>query len=154
ASAGSSRRSPSSGRNSYSAGGDVSPPRYMTLSLPSRSSPSFMPRIEPSASPSGFSWVTSRKRSWARIASATAARSVVVGVLLVVGLGGFGGEVVDQLAHPYAPLDRRIVFEGELRGPLQLQLVRDRRLQDSVGGREALERRVALPLPAEDAHVD
>src|SRR5438270_8802426 len=122
-----------------------------------------MARIDPSASPSGFSCVTRRKRSWPRIASGTWARSVV-GVVLIVrvgwfgwgwfGWGWFGGEVVDQLRQPHTSLDRRIVFEGELRGPLELQLVRDRGLEDAVRRREAAKRRVPLALAAEDADVD
>ena len=115
-------------------GGAVWPARYMTLSLPSSSSASFAPRIEPSASPSGFSCVTRRKRSWARIASATAARSLV-GVGFIVGR--LGSEVVDQLRHAHSSLDRRIVFERQLRGPLQLQLAPDRRLEDAVRRRES-----------------
>src|SRR5262249_43316632 len=153
ASGGKSRRSSSSARKAYSVGGSVSPPRYMTLSLPSRSSASLAPRIDPSASPSGFSCVTRRKRSCARIASATRARSVV-GVFIVVLGWLVGGEVVDQLRHPHPTLDRLIVFEGELRGPLELELVRDRRLEDAVRSCEASQRRVALLLSAEDADVD
>src|SRR6476646_6655842 len=154
ASAGSSRCSSSSGRKAYSAGGSVSPPRYMTLSLPRRSSPSLAPRIDPSASPSGFSCVTSRKRSWLRIASATAARSAVGGVLIVVGVVGPGSEVVDQLRHPHPLLDGRIVFEGELRSPLELELVRDLGLEDAARRRQAAERRVALPRAPAHADVD
>src|SRR2546423_2084296 len=114
-----------------------SPPRNMTLSLPSASSPSFSARIDPSASPSGFSCVTRRKRSRSRRASATAPSSFV------------GGELIDQLRHPHPPLDRRIVLEGQLGGPLHSQLSRDSRLQDAVGGRQTGERRLALALRPE-----
>src|SRR6478672_12426032 len=95
----------------------------MTLSLPSWSRASFIASNEPSASPSGFSWVTSRKRSFERIASATACRSLVVCIW---------GELIDQLGHPDPALDRRIVFERQLGGPLHSQLSRHASLQDAV----------------------
>src|SRR5579885_381663 len=149
ASAGSSRRSSPSGRKSYSAGRSVAPPRYMTASLPSTSRASFMPRREPRASPSGFSCVTSRKRSCERIASATAASSVVVDACIVLP-----SEVIDQLRQPHPPLDGGIVFEGELRGPLELQLARHPCLQHAVGGGEPPQRARARLLAAEDTDED
>src|SRR4026209_2238560 len=91
----------------------------MTVSLPSWSRASLVASSDPSASPSGFSWVTSRKRSCERTASATACRSLVVCVW---------GELIDQLGHPDAALDRRIVFEGQLGSPLHSQLARHARL--------------------------
>src|SRR5512132_803879 len=99
----------------------------MTLSLPSWSSASFVASSEPRASPSGFSWVTSRKRSCDRSASATACRSLVFWLW---------GELIDQLGHADPALDRGIVFEGQLRSPLQSQLLRETRLQDTVGRRQ------------------
>ena len=54
---------------SYSAGSGTVPNRYMTASFPSWSNASFAASNEPSASPSGFSCVVRRNRSWARIAS-------------------------------------------------------------------------------------
>src|SRR5262245_26985008 len=118
------------------------PPRNMTTSLPSRSRPSFIPRIEPSASPSGFSWVTRRMRSWARTASTTAATSFI------------RRELVDELRHPHASFHRRIVFEGQLRSPLETQLPCDARLEHAVGGGEAGQALLALPLRPEDADED
>src|SRR5215510_10295763 len=115
----------------------------MTLSLLSWSSASFSARIEPSASPSGFSWVTSRKRSCERIASATASTSLVV-----------WGELIDQLRHADPTLDRRIVLEGELRRPLQAQLTRHAPLEDAVGGLEPGQAFLLLALGPEDADVD
>ena len=50
-------------------------------------------------------------------------------------------ELVDQRRHPDAALDRRIVFEGQLRRPLQAELARDPRLHDAVRGLEAGEGR-------------
>src|ERR671933_2028779 len=98
----------------------------MIASLPMAASASLSAGSDPSASPSGFSCVTSRKRSCARIASATAPTSLVV-----------WGELIDQLRHADPALDGRIVFEGELRRPLHPQLAADPRLQDAVGGCEA-----------------
>src|SRR4051794_14326429 len=112
------------------------------LSFPSASSASFAAKIEPKASPSGFSWVTSRKRSCARIASATAASSLLT------------GEIVHQLAHADALLHGSIVFEGQLRGPPEPELAREPRLEDAVGGGQALERGDALALRPEDADED
>src|SRR5438132_3096479 len=115
----------------------------MTTSLPSWRSASVIDRSEPSASPSGFSWVVTRKRSLARSASATACRSVVVP----------WGELIDELGHAHAALDRRIVLECQLRGPLHPELPSKARLQHSVRGFESAEARCALLLGAEDADV-
>src|SRR3954471_5674812 len=101
------------------------------MSLPSASSASLVASSEPRASPSGFSWVTSRKRSFERRASATACRSLVVWVW---------GELIDQLGHADPALDGRIVFEGQLWSPLHSQLARHARLQDPVGGRQSVAR--------------
>src|SRR5262245_12657800 len=94
----------------------------MTASLPSWSSASLVARSEPSASPSGFSCVVTTKRSWSRIASATAVNSLAV----------VWGELIDQFRHANPALDRGIVFEGQLGGPLQAQLAREPRLQHRV----------------------
>src|SRR3954468_14249244 len=116
----------------------------MTTSLPSDSSASFVASSEPSASPSGFSWVVTRKRSCPRIASATASRSGVV-----------WGELIDQLRHADAALDALIVFEGQLRGALHPELPREPRLEHAVRRLEGCERPLALALGAEhrDEHV-
>src|ERR1041384_46328 len=98
---------------------------YIAESLPSVSRASFIARIEPSASPSGFSCVTSRKRSFARIASATATRSLAI-----------GRELVDQLAHANPLLHRSIVFERQLGSSLHSELVREPRRQNAVRGRK------------------
>src|SRR5437764_3677347 len=112
------------------------------VSLPSWSRASLAARSEPSASPSGFSWVVSRNRSCARSASATAARSFV------------SGELIDELCHADPSLDRRIVLEGQLRGPLHSQLASDPRLEDTVRRGEPGQRALALALGAEDADED
>ena len=56
-------------------GSGTSPDRNMVTSLPSARSAIVVASSEPSASPSGFSWVATRKRSCSRIASATRVRS-------------------------------------------------------------------------------
>src|SRR5207244_7597543 len=121
------RASPSKGMNEYSRGRGESPARYITVSLPSWRSASVVASSEPRASPSGFSCVTTRKRSCARSASATASRSLVV-----------WGELIDQLCHAHAALDRRIVLEGQLRGPLHSKLACKSSLQQAMCGGECL----------------
>src|SRR5215475_6252886 len=110
----------------------------MTTSFPSARRPRAAPSIEPRASPSGFSCVTTRKRSCPARASTTASKSVVnvAGSFCVWVIRGvvFRGELVDQLRHVHAALDRRIVFEDEDRRPLHSQLPGEARLQNAVGG--------------------
>src|SRR5919205_4510702 len=115
----------------------------MTVSLPSWSSASFIARMEPSASPSGFSWVTTRKRSSARHGPATAATSLVV-----------WGELIDQLRHADPALDCRIVFERELGRPLHAELAGEPALQDAVRRLEAGEACRPSFFAPEHAHVD
>src|SRR5436190_12048810 len=143
ASAGGSRRSSSKGMNEYSSGSGASPYRYIAVSLPSESSASFVARIEPRASPSGFSCVTRRKRSWERSASATACKSLVF--LL-------WGELIDELRHADPTLDRRIVFERQLGSPLHSQLAGQAGLEQPMCRREPGQRLLALRLGAEHAH--
>src|SRR5207253_5795238 len=126
--------------------------RGMAASLPSGGRGGVAAIIEPGASPLGFSCVATTKRSWLRIARATATRSllVVVAWLIVGNVEKVGRELVDQLRHPDALLDGRIVCERQLRCPLQLELARDTRLQHAVGGLEPGERGAPLPFAAED----
>src|SRR5262245_2258644 len=77
ASSGTLRGRSSRGIHEYSRGSGASPARYMTESLPSWSSANFIAKRDPSASPSGFSWVVTRKRSCARIASAVSVMTVM-----------------------------------------------------------------------------
>src|SRR4051812_4312098 len=132
------------GMNPYSPGSGASPQRTMTESLPNWSSASFIPSSEPRASPSGFSWVVIRKRSWSRIASATAARSLAV----------VWGEFIDELRHADPALDRRIVLEGQLGCSLQMQLARETRLQHGMRGLQSGECLHTLPLRSEHGHED
>src|SRR5437868_7136358 len=144
-SSGQRRRSSASGMKAYSPGRGASPNRTMRASLPRWSRASFMASNEPSASPSGFSWVVTRKRSWLRIASATAVSSVAV----------VWGEFIDQLRHADPALDRRIVLERQLRSSFQAQLTRDARLQDRVRRLQSGDRLRALSLGPEhgDEHA-
>src|SRR6266496_1045625 len=145
-SAGSSRYSSSSGMNAYSPGSGACPARYMYASFPSMRSARVSASSEPSASPSGFSCVVTRNRSCDRSASATAARSV--GGVVV------WSELIDQLRHAYAMLDRRIVLERQLRRSFQPQLTRDVSLQDTMRRFQARERLLALAFRAEHTDED
>src|SRR5918999_4654376 len=147
ASSGRERRMPSSCMNVYSCGSGVSPERYMTTSLPSCSSASFMARIDPSESPSGFSCVVIRKRSWDRTASATSRRSVVPFVFA-------WRELIYESREPNAPLYRRIVLEHQLWSSLETELSVHPALKDAVRRFEALEGVGALRLRSQHAHVD
>src|ERR1700747_2456259 len=133
--------------NAYSRGTGAAPERYITTSLPTCRRPSVVASSEPRASPSGFSCVTTRKRSPSRSPATTACRSLDVCVIL-------GCELIDQAANPHTVLDRRIVLEGQLRSSLQPQLACEARLPQPVSGVETAERRRAFPLRAEHADED
>src|SRR5690349_13334109 len=135
-SSGQRRCSSASSMKAYSPGSGASPTRTITASFPSWSSASFVASSDPSASPSGFSCVVMTKRSWLRIASATAASSLAV----------VWCEFIDQFRHADPALDRRIVCELELRGSLQPQLACDLRLKDGMCGLQGGERPFLLPL--------
>src|SRR3954451_3357204 len=117
----------------------------MTLSLPSAVSTLCMPTSEPSASPSGFSWVTSTKRCAERISARTCSREEVPPFSLIAGhlaqdlldaRGALGGVVIDELEGGRA---------------LHPQLAAHARLQDPVGGLQPRQRRLALLVGAQDA---
>src|SRR5918994_2565630 len=146
ASSGTVRSSSSRGMKEYSPGSGASPTRSIVASLPSWSSASFSASIDPRASPSGFSCVVTRKRSPPRITSAACASSVSIVVVW--------GEFIDQQGHSDPPLDRRIVFEGQLRRPLHPEFLCELRLQDSVCRLEALQALLTLPLGAEHRDED
>src|SRR5438876_411946 len=84
-----------------------------------------------------------RNRSCDRIASATAVTSLVV-----------WGELIDQLRHADPALDGRIVFERELRCPLQPQLAGETALEDAMRRLQRGQTLLLLLLGAEDADVD
>src|SRR5215211_2314508 len=144
---GSCRFNSPSGMNVYSPGSGACPARYMYASLPSWRSASVVASSDPSASPSGFSCVVTRKRSRVRSASTTASRSASCVVVL-------WDELIDQLRHSNALCDRGIVFERQLRRSLEPHLGRDASLQHPVRRRESRKRLLALSVRAEDAHED
>src|SRR6266536_1122847 len=147
AQSGTVRFSSSRGMNAYSPGSGAWPARYMYAALPSCRSASVAASSEPSASPSGFSCVVTRKRSCERSASTTASRSAFWFVVVC-------DELIDQLRHANALFDRRIVLERHLRRALQPQLARDPPLQHPVRGLEPDHRLLALARGAEDADED
>ena len=137
-------RAPARSRNAYSPGSGAGPASTMTLSLPSSRSARCIASSEPSASPSGFSCEVTTKRSWPRRASTTALH--VSRLRHRSGLFGAGVELVDQLRHPDAVLDRRDrIAKSELRRPPQMELAVDARLQDAGRARRA-RRGVREPL--------
>ena len=140
------RTIPAKSMNSYSFGIGTSPKRYMSASLPSSRRANVMARSEPRASPSGFSWVVTMKRSLLRRASATAARSAS-GVFVVV-------ELIDEPGEARTPLHRRIVLKRQLWGSLQMELAVHATLEDAVRGLQAGEGGVALLRGPEHAHID
>src|SRR4051794_35465438 len=139
------RTIPAKSMNSYSFGMGTSPKRYMSASLPSSRSANVMARSEPRASPSGFSWVVTMKRSLLRRASATAARSASVVFVFV--------ELIDEPGEAHPPLYRRIVLKRQLWGSLQMELPVHAALKDAVGRLQTGEGRVALLRGSEHAHV-
>src|SRR6202795_5315720 len=130
--------------NPYSPGSGASPCSTITVSLPSCWRARFAARSEPRASPSGFSCVVRTKRSFSRIAFATAAKSLAV----------VWGELIDQLCHADPTFDRRIVLEGQLGSAFHAQLARKLGLQQGVGCLEAVDGLCPLSLGAEDGDVD
>src|SRR5262245_581024 len=98
----------------------------MVVSFPSCARARCMASSDPSASPSGCSCEVTRNRSPARSVSTTAAMSLFV---VIARLFGAGIQGVDQLGHPDALLDRLIVLEDQLRGPPEMELLVDLRLQ-------------------------
>src|SRR6188472_3828866 len=143
ASGGADRRSPraSSSRNAYSPGSGATPPSTITESFPSASSARWVASNDPRASPSGLSCEVTMKRSCRRRASTTALVSVGC---IVVSVGR--RELVDEVRHANAVLDRAIVDELEVRGPAQLELAVDPRLEHAGRAVERLERALALFL--------
>jgi hypothetical protein len=105
-----------------------------------------MARSDPRASPSGFSWVVTMKRSWLRRTSATAARSTAV---VFVGI-----ELIDEPGEARTPLNRRIVLKRQLWGSLQMELAVHVALEDTVRGLQAGEGGIPLLRGSEHADID
>src|ERR1700729_1820568 len=92
------------------------------LSWPSAFKTCCIATSEPSASPSGCSWVTTTSLQAPRRVSMTAARpaSTALGSLTLLILGDL---FPDQLRDPQAAIDRVVVIEGQRRGVLEPQSV-------------------------------
>ena len=128
-STGGSWNTSSSGRKRYSTGsGNSFAARNITESLPSCWSSLCVASSEPSASPSGPSWVVSRNRSAARISSATSASVASVRCATAAG----ASLILEQPRDPHAPLRRLVVVEGQRRGALDPHLACDGRLQHAM----------------------
>src|SRR5262245_2868934 len=154
-SSGSSRSTSSRPMKSNSAGMLAEPDRYMSASLPSSRRPSAIASIEPSASPSGFSCATTRKRSFEVSAASTPSRSVdAFSFVSCVIRSAPRRYLVNELRHADAAFHGRIVFKREVWSPLEPELTSDTALQVGMGGFEPLERRLLLALVAEHRDVD
>src|SRR5438105_4852831 len=145
---GGTARTLSSGRNSYSCGsGRSRSSMNAALSLPMASRISCIATSDPSASPSGFSCVTtisfcaerSSSRAWSRAER--------------FPFSGITDLPVDQPRDAVRPLDRLVVLEHQRRRALEGQLGGDHALEETMGGTQPLERRCSGRLVAEDAHV-
>src|SRR5581483_929895 len=115
-----------------------------TASPPSARSASVIPCSEPRASPSGFSCVTTTKRSCSRSASTTALSSDI----LCPVLRQIRDELVDQPRHADPSFDRVIVGERQRGRPPKGQLTAELRLQHAVRRLEPGERGAALARAA------
>src|SRR5215218_91804 len=114
----------------------------ITESLPRMRRTPCIAMSEPSASPSGFSWVTSTKRSAERSASSTCSR-----VEEKVSV------VIEQLFHPHRAVGRVVVVELERRCALHPQLRAHAALEHAARRLQALQRLGPLVLPAQDGDV-
>src|SRR6266542_1532246 len=148
-SAGASWNTSSRGRNWYSTGsGNSFAARNITESLPSCSRMWCIASSEPRASPSGASWVVSRKRSFARSSWAMSASDASVRRTTAVA-----SLILEQPREADAPFGCIVVVEGQRRSALDPHLARDRSLEDAVRGTQPGERGLALGLAAQHAHV-
>src|SRR5882757_7025575 len=139
--------SPGGARNRYSLGsGRSRSPTNGLLSLPSAVRISCIAASEPSASPSGFSWVTTISLSAERSAPSTCSRFELDPFSVICRLP-------QQFVDPRGVVDRVVVLERQLRRALQRQLRRDPRLQEPVRRAQALDRLGASVLVSEHAHI-
>ena len=150
-SGGARRSSPraSSSRNAYSSGSGWAPPSTITESFPRASSARCVASSDPSASPSGLSCDVTTKRWWREeprrprschsAASSSPSRGASSSIRCVIRT---------------PVLDRAIVDELEVRGPPELELAIDPRLEHPGGAFERHEGARPLLLRAEDAEPD
>src|SRR5918992_1477547 len=130
----------------YSHGrGNSSGDMNMTVSLPSCLRIQCMASSEPSASPSGFSWVVRSSLSAWRSSSTTWPCSVATGGIRVF---------FQKLADSHPPINRLVIEELQGRCPLEAKFGGDRPLQKTVGGTQARERRSPLILPTQHTYVN
>ena len=147
-SSGGSVTAPSSAKKRYSCGsGNSSAAINITESLPSARSTPCIATSEPSASPSGCSWVTSTKRSSSRIRASTCSRAAAS----PRGVAHRDRRSREQLLDAQRAVGRLVVDELERRRALQAQLARDPAPAGSRGrcaGRRACPRAPAARLAA------
>src|ERR1700744_4862402 len=145
--------SPSSCRKWYSYGSGNSPSAMnIRQSLPTAVSRCWVATSDPSASPSGFSWVTTISFADPRSPSSAACRpersigSTRLPLVIVVILR-------EQFSDPHSTVDRFVVVERERRRVLQSQLGGETLLQIAVRRAQALKAVLATSVVAEDAYV-
>ena len=146
------RPPPGAGSGTRPASGNSFAARNITESLPSCASMWCSASSEPSASPSGPSWVVSRKRSPARSSSATSVERTRRCARRLAATASLTRRAAWQTRTPRSR--RLVVVEAQGRGALDPHLAGDRRLEHAVRGGEPRERRLALGLVAEHADVD
>src|ERR1019366_82320 len=78
------------------------------------------PSIDPRASPSGLTWQA--RATWCAPRTAAAARTSSVSLIAVLPASASRGQAAQDLLHPLAPLDRRILPEVQFGKVLQAHL--------------------------------
>src|ERR1035437_863358 len=148
---------PSSDRKRYSSGtGRSRASMNIRQSLPIVVRISRIATSEPSASPSGFSCVTTTSFSAARSSSSTRSRSDRSPFSAIFGLPADRrlAPGVQQLGDSHPAVDRRVIFEADRRRMLEFQLAGHTVLEESVRRAEALHALRSRQLVAEHADVD
>ena len=124
----------------------------MSASLPSVWRISCIAIRLPSASPSGFSWVTTTNFS---ASTQRGERLLALGSGAVFSHRSPASAVSSSsCGDPHAAIDGWVVDERERRRVLERQLGGDAPLEEAVRGAQPLEARLPLSLVAEHAHVD
>src|SRR5579884_84691 len=121
----------------------------ITLSLPSVVRISCIATSDPSASPSGFSWVTTTSLGAPRSSSSTSSRLARSPFSAMI-LPRF---VAKELGDPHPAVHRFVVLKGQRRRVLERQLRGQHALQEPVRGAQAREALGALLLVSENAHI-
>src|SRR5579862_1110352 len=146
-------RTSSSPRKRYSWGsGNSRASMNAGLSLPRAVRISRIATSEPSASPSGFSWVTTISLLAERSSSSACSRLErfpFSGTWTAVHVG----PTIEQFGEPSRALHRLVVLEFERGGVLELQLARQSSLEEAMGRTQALEAGGSTRLVSEHAHI-